>query len=66
MVTDNSHLSIHGMYLVWQAKGGLVGTTSSTNDWEIFAYDLATGKISQITDDTFDDIFPRTDGTYIV
>lgn len=66
MVTDNSHLSIHGMHLVWQAKGGLVGTTSSINDWEIFAYDLATGKISQITDDTFDDVLPRTDGTYIV
>lgn len=65
-VTGNSHLSIYGMYLVWQAKGGLVGTTSSIKDWEIFAYNLATGTVSQITDDTFDDILPRTDGSYIV
>lgn len=65
-VTSSSHPAIHGMWLVWQAKGGLFGTTSSTDDWEIFSYDLALGAVTQLTDDTFDDTLPRNDGTFIV
>ncbi len=66
MVTNSSHLAMHGMHLVWQAKGGLYNTTSTGMDWEIFAYDLQAGTISQITDDADDDLMPRTDGNSIV
>ncbi|NOQ46128.1 MAG: hypothetical protein GQ559_05585, partial [Desulfobulbaceae bacterium] len=65
-VTDSSQPAIHEMCLVWQAKGGLAGTISAIDDWEIFAYDLALGTVTQLTDDAVDDILPRTDGTYIV
>ena len=65
-VTSNSHPSLHGMCLVWQAKGGLAGTASAPDDWEIFVYDLTSRTVTQLTDDAFDDILPKTDGTYIV
>ncbi len=65
-VTSNSQPAIYGMWLVWQAKGGLAGTASTEDDWEIFAYDLALARVTQLTDDTFDDILPQTDGAYVV
>ena len=65
-VNGSSHPSLHGMFLVWQAKGGLAGTTSAPDDWEIFVYDLTLRTVTQLTDDALDDIQPKTDGTYIV
>ena len=65
-ITGNSNPSLQGNCLVWQARGGLPGSTSTTDDWEIFAYDLIRKVVVQVTDDTLDDIEPETDGTYIV
>jgi len=65
-ISGSSHPATHGMNLVWQAKGGLAGTTSSQSDWEIFYYDLDLETVMQLTDDAFDDTLPRTDGTSIV
>ena len=64
--SDCSFPMISGMALVWQAKGGLTGTTSGPNDWEIFVYDLVNQTVIQITDDDGDDISPQTDGDYVV
>ncbi len=65
-VTGSNHPSIHGSHLVWQAKGGIAGTTSSKNDWEIYHYDLELKTVTQLTDDSLDDTLPKTDGAYIV
>ncbi len=65
-VSSNSHPAIHGRSLVWQAKGGIAGTTSSKNDWEIYHYDLELKTVTQLTDDSLDDTLPKTDGAYIV
>ena len=65
-ITNNSHPAIHGNTLVWQARGGLTGTTSTPDDLEIFVYDITLRTVTQLTDDGLDDIAPKTDGTYIV
>ncbi len=62
----NSFPMLHGMTLVWQAKGGLAGSTSGTADWEVFLCDLKTLTVIQLTDDDSDDILPKTDGDYVV
>ncbi len=64
--SDCSFPMISGMTLVWQAKGGLPGTTSGHNDREIFLYDLTSKTVIQITDDDTDDLTPQTDGEYVV
>jgi hypothetical protein len=35
-------------------------------DWEIVLYDIDTGITTQLTDNVYDDIAPRTDGRYVV
>ncbi len=61
-----SNLRLHGFMLVWQARGGLSGTSSGKNDLEIFCCNLETMEVRQITDDNNDDTHPETDGRYVV
>ncbi|MBW2416588.1 MAG: hypothetical protein JRG76_19000, partial [Deltaproteobacteria bacterium] len=51
--------------IVFEGFGGLVGSTSSGRDTEIFVYDPAVGVVVQITDDDDADIWPEItdDGT---
>ncbi len=65
-ITDSRSPALHGSHLIWQAKGGLAGTASKGDDWEIFIYDITTEIITQLTDDAFDDVQPQTDGFYVV
>ncbi len=65
-LTANANPYIHGMLLVWQARGGLAGAQSGTGDQEIFALNLETMQLQQITDDNSDDISPQNDGRYVV
>ncbi len=65
-ISDNSFPMLSGMALVWQGKGGLAGTSSGGNDWEIFLYDLVNETVIQLTDDDSDDLSPRTDGDFVV
>ncbi len=50
---------------VFEGLGGLPGSTSGAADREIFAYDLNTDTITQLTDDDVDDLWPTVseDGT---
>lgn len=48
---------IHGKQLVWQGK--------VNNNWEIFYHDISTGMTTQLTNNTVDDMFPQTDGSYV-
>ncbi len=57
---------MHGMGLVWQAKGGLPNSKSGRNDTEIFYCDLNTFNVIQVTDNEDDDFLPETDGRFIV
>ena len=65
-LSDSTGPAIHGMTLVWQARGGLQNTQSDQDDYEIFICDLATLEIQQVTDDDSDDTLPQTDGDFVV
>ena len=65
-VSESSFPMLHGMILVWQARGGLDGSVSAAGDWEIFLCDLSTLHVVQVTDDDSDDTLPQTDGEYVV
>lgn len=65
-VKDCGFPALSGTTLVWQAKGGLAGSTSGSSDWEIFLYDIGSRALIQITDDDDDDIAPQTDSDYVV
>ncbi len=65
-ITDSDFPALHGMTMVWQARGGLTGSTSGPGDWEIFLCNLDTQQVIQLTDDDSDDTLPRTDGEYVV
>ena len=65
-LSASSFPALHGMTLVWQARGGLPGSVSGGADWEIFACDLDTLQVSQLTDDDSEDTLPQTDGDYVV
>lgn len=56
--TMNEQPQLGGERLVWQAFDG--------TDWEILAYDLASGSISQLTNDGIDESDPRLDGAHLV
>ncbi|HFQ90581.1 MAG TPA: hypothetical protein ENK27_10950 [Desulfobulbus sp.] len=65
-ISDSSFPMLHGMTLVWQARGGLAGATSGNTDWEIFLCDLESLQVTQLTDDDSDDTLPQTDGEVVV
>ncbi len=65
-ISDYESPMIHGTALVWEAKGGLPGSTSGGNDTEIFYCDLNTFNVIQITDDDDNDLLPQTDGNFVV
>lgn len=50
----NSAIGVSGTKVAWNGFDG--------NDYEIFMYDIATGKITAITDNTVDDVAPITTG----
>ena len=56
--TMNEQPQLSGERLVWQAFDG--------TDWEILAYDLASGSITQLTNDDVDESDPRLDGAHLV
>jgi hypothetical protein len=59
--TAKMHLAMHGDIVVWANKQGRSGKT-----WEIFAYNLATGTLTQVTNDNHKDTDPKVFGDYIV
>ena len=65
-ISDCSSPAISGMTLVFQARGGLQDAQSGTSDFEIFACDLATMEVRQVTDDDSNDMHAQTDGNFIV
>ena len=65
-ISDSAFPAIHGMTLVYQARGGLQDSQSGSRDFEIFVCDLATMKVLQITDDDSNDMRPETDGDFVV
>ncbi|MDY6987454.1 MAG: hypothetical protein SWQ30_05290 [Thermodesulfobacteriota bacterium] len=65
-ISHNSFPQLEGPCLVWQARGTLAGTTSNSDDWEIFLFHIETGVMTQVTDDGYDDISPQTDGDFVV
>ena len=56
--TQNERPVLSGDRLVWQAFDGV--------DWEILTYDLASGAIEQLTDDTADETGPEFAGDQLV
>lgn len=56
--TQNERPVLSGNRLVWQAFDGV--------DWEILTYDLASGSIEQLTDDTADETGPEFVGDHLV
>jgi hypothetical protein len=59
---SKENLAIRGDMVVWRNK-----TAGHLDDaWEIYAYNLATGTLTQITDDTYEDKYPAVDGTSVV
>ncbi len=65
-ISESDFPALHGMTLVWQARGGLAGAVSGSADREIFLCDLASLQVVQLTDDDADDTLPQTDGEYVV
>ncbi len=65
-LSDCRYPALHGMTLVWQAKGGLPGAESGNMDQEIFLCDLSSMEVFQLTDDDDDDSVPKTDGDCVV
>ena len=56
--TKNERPQLEGNRLVWQAFDG--------TDWEIEAYDLSTGALTQLTDDRVDETDPKLSGDRVV
>lgn len=56
-LTKDAEPYIYDGQLVWQEM--------VNNNWEIFHYNISTGKTTQLTSNTVDDMFPRTDGDYV-
>ncbi len=56
--TMNEQPQLDGERLVWQAYDG--------TDWEILVYDLASGSITQLTDDGIDETDPQLDGDQLL
>lgn len=56
--TKNERPQLDGQRLVWQVYDGV--------DWEIESYDLTTGAITQLTNDTVDEADPQLAGDHLL